>query len=235
MGWLPQTALILALLAVVGASAGAVEPAPPGLTVRVYDFAEVPGPVWKRAEEVATAVFQEAGIEITWLLCPATGHHRNPDPGCRAPMGPLDLTLRALPSAPRELSRRPQVLGTAHVPVGGGFAHYADIYFDRIEDLAHKMRLTTAGGIYDTRIPATCLRCLALGMVAAHELGHLILGSNSHARVGLMRRGWGRQELQAASHGRLGFHVRQVKRLHQRLRVRLLSSPGREPVVRASR
>ena len=37
-----------------------------------------------------------------------------------------------------------------------------------------------------------------LGHAAAHEIGHLLLGSNSHSPFGLMRARWSGQDLQNA-------------------------------------
>ena len=37
-----------------------------------------------------------------------------------------------------------------------------------------------------------------LGLAIAHELGHVLLNTNSHARTGLMRANWSRAELRRA-------------------------------------
>ncbi len=47
-----------------------------------------------------------------------------------------------------------------------------------------------------------------LGHAAAHEIGHLLLGSNSHSPQGLMRARWSRQDLQNAGIGQSSFHAR---------------------------
>jgi hypothetical protein len=44
-----------------------------------------------------------------------------------------------------------------------------------------------------------------LGTVIAHELGHLLLGSNSHSGVGIMRAHWQGEELRRLSRGGLWF------------------------------
>jgi hypothetical protein len=44
-----------------------------------------------------------------------------------------------------------------------------------------------------------------LGHAIAHELGHLLLGSNSHSGWGLMRAVWNNQDLQRAAKGDLLF------------------------------
>ena len=229
MDRLPQTALTLGLLA-SGALAGAEVPIVPGLQVRVYDYAKVPQSVWKRAEAVAADIFREAGVEMAWLVCPGGGDGRSVHPDCRTPMGPLEVSLRALPSAPETLSNRPDVLGRAHVPKGGGVASYADIYVDRIGDLADRLR--TAGSHTLTRVDS---QRRVLGVVAAHELGHLILGSTSHTRRGLMRRCLGQKELKRTYSDQLRFRAKQVGRLHAQLRARLPKGLDQEPVILAFR
>ena len=56
-----------------------------------------------------------------------------------------------------------------------------------------------------------------LGHVIAHELGHLLLGSNSHATSGIMRSRWQAAELQSLAHGALFFTPDQVKLMQARL------------------
>jgi len=46
---------------------------------------------------------------------------------------------------------------------------------------------------------------LLLGHVMAHELGHLLLGSNSHSERDLMREMWWPDELRRAAIGKLFF------------------------------
>jgi hypothetical protein len=56
-----------------------------------------------------------------------------------------------------------------------------------------------------------------LGFVIAHELGHLLLGTNSHATVGIMRANWKKSELSAAGKGLLGFSETQAETMRARL------------------
>src|SRR5262249_6859977 len=44
-----------------------------------------------------------------------------------------------------------------------------------------------------------------LGYVVVHELGHLLLGKNSHSAEGLMRAKWELSELRQAARGKLSF------------------------------
>jgi len=56
-----------------------------------------------------------------------------------------------------------------------------------------------------------------LGSVMAHELGHLLLGLNSHSVTGLMRARWGNDELRCLDMGTLVFLPEQGKRMRARL------------------
>lgn len=235
MGRFPQTALRIGLLMVLGTNAAAPEPVLPRLHVRVYDSAELPESAWRRAEAVAADIFRQAGIETAWLVCPSGRKSRAVNPKCRAPMGSLGVVIRALPSAPHALSRRPHVLGRAHLPKGGGFARYADIYIDRVEGLADSIRSVLTGGAIGVHRAVPGSRWRILGMVAAHELGHLILNTNSHLGRGLMRERWGRPEVAKLFAGQLRFHHTQVGRLHAQLKARLNENPASEPLILASR
>jgi hypothetical protein len=51
----------------------------------------------------------------------------------------------------------------------------------------------------------------------AHELGHLLLGMNSHSRQGIMQAHWTDQQLGQMSKGILKFDQRQAKAIGARL------------------
>ena len=56
-----------------------------------------------------------------------------------------------------------------------------------------------------------------LGHVMAHELGHLLLGSNSHSGMGIMRAHWQSEELRRLSRGGLWFTNEQADRMTGKL------------------
>ena len=60
-----------------------------------------------------------------------------------------------------------------------------------------------------------------LGSVMAHELGHLILGSNSHSPTGIMRARWEHGELRRLERGSLVFTDEQA----ERMRVKVIVAP----------
>jgi hypothetical protein len=70
-----------------------------------------------------------------------------------------------------------------------------------------------------TRAVSTCRAAKAdiLAAVIAHELGHLLLPPNAHARTGLMRPYWDDTDLNQAALGILLFNPFQAKELHKSL------------------
>lgn len=56
----------------------------------------------------------------------------------------------------------------------------ASVFYRRVEEAAKKARVSNFQ---------------ILGVAMAHEIGHLLLGSNSHSRIGIMRPHWKREEL----------------------------------------
>ena len=120
-----------------------------------------------------------AGIGTTWLTC---GDGTSNDSAlCDMPLEASELAIRLvnLPgtaSAHGELS-----LGYSLVDTKAGAGKLATIYVDRVRWLAEQ------AGV-DVRP--------LVGFAFAHEIGHLLLGTNAHARTGLMRAVWSRTQLQ---------------------------------------
>jgi hypothetical protein len=56
-----------------------------------------------------------------------------------------------------------------------------------------------------------------LGHGLAHEIGHLLLGNNSHAPAGIMRARWQPADLTSASQGRLLFSPLESQQMRNKL------------------
>jgi len=69
------------------------------------------------------------------------------------------------------------IFGSALQPANDGFGVIADVYADRVRELA---------GGREAEV--------VLGRVITHELGHLLLGKNAHSAAGIMRAGWHAQD-----------------------------------------
>jgi hypothetical protein len=62
---------------------------------------------------------------------------------------------------------------------------------------------------------------IILGCAIAHEVGHLLLGSNSHSGSGIMQRRWERKEMRHAMTGTLLFTPEQAKLIQAETQARM--------------
>lgn len=178
----------LLLLATSGANlcqaAQAAEENPP-ITIRVYDYAQLPVRMLHRAEREAARIFREAGIETRWLDCPLTTQQLAEHPACGLPLEPTDLVLRIHPKFRNAGGAfRDTTLGFSLLAEDRTRSAYASVFSDYVERLAEQGRAT---------------REQILGHAIAHELGHLLLGSMGHSTRGLMRARWNEHGLQLAA------------------------------------
>src|SRR6516165_4992254 len=79
---------------------------------------------------------------------------------------------------------------------------YADLFYEPIQQLQEETHASPP---------------VVLGHAMAHELGHLLLGTNSHSPSGLMRAHWTGEDLTNASKGNLRFSQEQCLRIRSRL------------------
>jgi hypothetical protein len=138
------------------------------ITVRVYQTAGLSSAIEQRALTEAKTVMQSALVDVHWRNC--AGPNRLP--ACYVPGGPSELLLIVREGAPCQEASA--TLGHALVVRGAGGV-MATAHLDCIAWLARVSR-TDVG--------------VLLGRVIAHELGHLMMHTSSHARRGLMRANW---------------------------------------------
>lgn len=167
------------------------------INVAIFDDVQLSPDVLVHAQEEATRVFQKAGIQVLWMLCKSKGEVR-PEPRCDEPGGSKRFALRIVPSAWKS---NDSVFGVAFVSESGTGA-YGDVFHDSVQKLHRDWGVSLAR---------------VLGHVMAHELGHLLLGSNAHSRDGIMCPKWHGNELQRASMGTLLFSREQARLMRQRL------------------
>jgi len=140
------------------------------VVVRIYDAVGVPSEVLERAHVTVDQTMKAVGIQPVWRPCRAD---RCADPPKRDEI--IVRIVHATERSPRDL------LGSSMVDLEGQSGTLATIYEDRVELLA------TEDHIDNGRL---------LGRAIAHEIGHLLLGTASHAQAGLMRACWLTGELQ---------------------------------------
>lgn len=182
---------------------------PPNLevSISVYDYAHVPSQTLAQAEHEARRVFQQAGVETVWITC--FPKPEKIEPNRCSPVDATHLMLKILPSAISAQARdRSDVLGTALVDENG-VGYYAYVFYGSVRRVAEERRLGHA----------------LLGDVLSHEIGHLLLGSNSHSVSGIMSANWHGTELRNISEGSMCFLPSQSRRMRERLGSHQLDSP----------
>lgn len=179
------------------------------ITLCVYDYAGLPAVLLKRALSHTQAILGDAGVALAPVACT-----QKKAPGaCHQDFSPLNVALRVL--------RRP-VPGADAETAGSETGPYIAVNYARVEALAEN------SGIFPDRI---------LGCVVAHELGHVLLGSNSHSSTGIMAARWTGVELQTLHSGLLLFLPSQKERLRAYLisQQQLASNPVTSSIVLARR
>ncbi len=148
--------------------------------IRSYNNFGVPAVDLAAAREHAQAVFQEAGLTITWIDCWAGGRRETfgTETRCQAPVGG-DIVLRLQKTRDADGSRFVS-MGFSLVRTSGATPFLSTVYVDRVESVARGAGIDTG---------------LVLGLAIAHEVGHVLLNDNTHAAQGLMRADWSRSEL----------------------------------------
>jgi hypothetical protein len=167
------------------------------LIVSVRNYADVPAPALAAAEARATNAFRHAGLDTLWVNCAPRVEGVDSMP-CNAP-NRTHLMLTILPRAMRAHQDRNDVLGTALLDEDG-IGYHAYVYYDRLQQLAHNRELGNE----------------LLGVVFAHEIGHLLLGSNAHSLNGIMCAHWKYKEFLAVSEGIIAFLPEQSRIMRDR-------------------
>ena len=175
----------------------------PTIFIHVYDYADVPKGTWTRAMRGASEIFRRAGVATKWGRCKASGT------GCvqgepAADFGEAPgLTLRILPRFTAYHSKFTEgATGFALVAAEAGNAAYAAVFYDRVALMVQQIGHS---GEREEMLGEVLAR------VMAHELGHLLLGSNSHSRSGIMRARWNWQDLRPLDAGRSHFTSAQAE------------------------
>lgn len=177
------------------------------LIVRVYDYTRLPDNTILKAETLAQQIFQKAGVETEWVRCPVEGGEEDRFPGCRKPGSESDIILRILPRCMDSRGFSNSAFGYALPDTGGLPAQHAYVFFDRIEQAAKRSLRT-----------ARCIsQAVLLAHVMAHEIGHLLLGTNSHSERGIMRARWSPEDLHEMELGQMLFLAEQARVIRNRM------------------
>lgn len=191
------------------------------ITVLVYNYAQIPPKTLLQAQGNASRILREAGIKIVWANCPTSEEKISERSVCQQiSHGPTKLQLTVLP---RQMAARLPMSNKTFgfsLPAGeDGFGVNAYVFAHRVEELVEQLDARVAGRLFSPDV--------ILSHVMTHEIGHLLLGTNSHSTGGIMLASWGRKYARLVSRGELVFTRAQVKRIRSQVLKRLRAEENR--------
>jgi len=189
--------------------------ASPTITIQTYNYSQASPTVLVEAEREAGRILMEAGLRAIWLECPVGLSSPSPKGLCKNASEATDLRLRVL-DAPVANKFQDTVFGFTVHPV------LASVYY---EYAARRAKSDDA----EFEAP------IILGCAIAHEVGHLLLGTNSHSDVGIMQPRWEPNQFRQLMIGNLAFTPEQSKLMRAAARTRQAvtqeeHSPAQGPV-----
>lgn len=178
----------------------------PKFVVLVYNYADVSGKVLIKAKREVDSVFRKAGVEVYWRDCWPIPAEPEPQYADQPDSIPIRLRIIRRTKAQRNLMRSKSTGFVVH-PGEKGVGTLAIVFYDRVEHVAE-----------DGAYPFS----LILGMVAAHEIGHLLLPTAVHHPHGIMRAPLRAEDWRWASQRKLSFTKEQSASIRRGLRARAI-------------
>ena len=150
------------------------------LTVLIYDGFGVTVDDISAARAEADAIFRPAGIAPVWFHCGLVeSTWQDPDDRCKSGAGSDGIIVRLRRSSRLGESYR-LALGEAQIDIRAHTGSIATVFADCVAITSNRAGANARG---------------VLGRVIAHEIGHLLIGTNQHSTHGLMRAFWTDLEL----------------------------------------
>lgn len=146
------------------------------VVVRVYNSYGVSDHASRTASRTVHRLFQDAGLDTKWRHCRVVGRRAPLETdACSDSLRPNELIVRIVAGPQSASQDATMTLGDAFIDPATKAGALATVYADRVE--------ATAGALH------VDLGTM-VGRAIAHELGHLLLGTQTHTAAGLMRALW---------------------------------------------
>jgi hypothetical protein len=179
------------------ALAGNLKPAfaqPPALLVRIYDDADLKPKAFHELASRTQEILVHTGLSVEVEACQKD---LSPCEGSDGSPSARQVIVRVLAGDAKTMKYklRPP-LGQAFTDADGGTC--ASVFLGRVQKAAN-----------DVGVPWITV----LSYAAAHEIGHLLLGKDSHTPSGLMKANWDRKDLRAMDECNLYFSSDQARKL----------------------
>ena len=180
-------ALLPAFAAMAGIATADTRPAP--LVIRIYDGTAADAASRASAIHTAANIVADAGLHVAWHDCTNDAQRAECTPSRRGRELIIRIMATPAPGTPIQADAIDtgasaltftRILGFAVIDPASGGGSLATIFRDRVDAIAQRAEVASSA---------------VLGVTIAHEVGHLLLGTPTHGRNGLMREIWTDQEL----------------------------------------
>jgi hypothetical protein len=155
-----------------------------------------------QAEHTAQEIFKQAGVDVVWVNCGFVPAEMQIGSTCQTTVFPTHLQLRVVRHS---RNMRDSIFGVSFIDEGGSGC-YSDVFFEPAKELHERFQISLGA---------------LLGHVMAHEIAHLLLGTNAHSPTGIMRPHWNEQDLASAGKGGLLFTSAQGRTMREKVSARL--------------
>jgi hypothetical protein len=172
------------------------------VTIRVFDYVNFPAGAHSEFQTNAKRILGQANVPVEFIECFTAGVEGGAE-ACLAPLGSTDFNLRILQP---KLAIKGEQLGYAAMSPEGGAT--LTVFINPAERKARALSLSDGS---------------FLGHAVAHEIGHLLLGPNSHSPSGIMRPVMRESDEEWMSRGLLLFSADQARRMQANLMARVRS------------
>jgi hypothetical protein len=196
-----KTSMLIAGILAAGIAAHAKDSKPPDVTVYVNGDSSAPSSVDQGARSTVTWMFARVGVRLVW---------RDGEPRTGAASGsPVTIQVRFSREAPAGVSQ--DALARA-LPFGEeGVAIH--VMYDRVRWVARR----------------SSREAPILAHVLAHEIGHVLQGTNGHAQTGVMKAHWNGQDYDAMEKKPLEFTSLDVELIKDGLNLRRARNASSSP------
>jgi hypothetical protein len=174
------------------------------MTILVYNQAQAPPAILIGAEREAARILSQAGVRTGWFDCSAGHSDAGSQDICQKGWGPMNIGLRVLAKPTGRL--QDTRFGFAVIPA------LASVYYD------YKARFVSDD--IGLGLP------MILGCAIAHEVGHLLLGPNSHSNQGVMQAEWGKRQIRQALMRDMVFTAEESRLIRAEARTRTSLQPA---------
>ena len=176
--------------------------------IRIYNYAGIADGQLSAGQKIADHILGKAGIHTTWQDCLPRIDQNRSTPSCDDDLSKVVLSVYLVERLERTFpSLHRNALGFSIIPKENEGATMAYVGYPRLCVLASSISFRAEE---------------LLGLAMAHELGHLLLGTNAHSNHGIMRATWRRRDLYARYWEEFEFTQEQTKRLRAAVLSRIL-------------